>query len=234
MAQLIFAQAKSIRKKALKEVNKLPDVYTSESIYPGVDHDLRNRTYNAIVEKERHEFCEILKIAKMLHNNYENMCERTATNWYFITVRPRPNSSLPEFTALIEKYVNRAFVLDYTLSLEQKDINGSGEGFHTHIILNSKHRSKGECLRDTISTFAKVADNNCIEVKPTRNPQDIIQKYMVEYESEDNHKASTKQGDELWRKNNNILPLYDKNDNPFCALSIKSVGTEQNFLLELD
>lgn len=226
MAQLIFSQAKSIRRKA-KNAKKL---------YDDIDPEFATRCYNSIVENEREEFREILKIAQLLHEDYSGIVG-TTSNWYFLTVRPKNNTDLIEFTEILEKFINRSFVIEYTLTLEQKDPEGSGSGFHAHIVCNTKHRSKGELLRDTKSTFNKICEPQCIEIITTRNPKDIINNYLIEYKSKDDHKIITQKGDHIWRKKNNILPLYTSNENEFKALSIKSVKTVQNsvapFILEL-
>lgn len=233
MAHLIFAQAKSIRKKALKFCSNLQNVY-DESGFPTINHNTFTEHYNTIIEKERKEFCEIIKIAKLLHDDYQEFTGSSTNNYYFITIRPKENITLYEFNKTIEKFINRSCILNYTLSLEQKDPNGSGKGFHVHIITNTYHRSKGECLRDTRSTFKNICEPQCIEIITTKNPNDIINKYLLNYESKDNHKIITKEGDLLWRKKNNIDPLYNNESNPFSALSIKSNETELKvkYLLE--
>lgn len=237
MAQLIFAQAKSIRKKALKECNKLPLTY-NELGYPTIDNNAHNDTYNHIIEKERAEFRKILEIAKLLHEDYTELTGNTTNNWYFVTIRPKHDTNFKTFITYIEKYIQRAFIIDYTLSLEQKSITGSGEGFHCHIVCNTKHRSKGEILRDTLSTFNKICEPQCIQIDTTRNPQKIINAYLIAYESEDKHKEITKEGDATWRAKYNILPLYNKKEQPFSALSIKSDETVQKsinpFIIEMD
>lgn len=211
MATLIFAHAKSIRKKALREINKIPFEYDSNG-YPIFNPESTANAYNSVIEKERREFREILKVAKLLHDDYQEIAGNSTYNWYFITIRPKPGVDFLEFVKLVHKYVNRAFVLEYKLTFEQKDPQGSGEGFHAHIVANTKHRSKGECLRDTLSTFNSIAEPQCIDIKPTRNPGEMFQKYCIEYKSDDNHKESTKEGDDIWRQRIGLKAFYDTND----------------------
>lgn len=215
MASLIFAQAKSIRKKAKN----------AQSKYINGDPEFAANVYDSVVNAERGEFREILKIAKLLHEDYEEITGRTTTNWYFITIRPKPEIKFEQFLTYIEKFIKRSCIIDYTLSLEQKSTTGDGTGFHCHLICNTKHRSKGECLRDTLSTFNKICEPQCIQIDITRDPQKIINAYLIAYESKDNHKINTKEGDAIWRAKYNILPLYSKTENPFLALSIKSIET---------
>lgn len=217
MATLIFAQAKQIRKK-VKDAHKL---------YDAVGNDTpRDVIGDSIINIQRAEFREILKIARLLHEDYEEAVGQKAVNWYFVTIRPRPGVTWTEFYQLVGKYVKRAFMLDYTLSFEQKSEDGTGEGFHVHIVCNTKHRSKYECLRDTVSTFNKVADANCIDVKPTRTPDNIVDNYLIAYESVDGHKAGTRDGDSIWRAQNNLLAIYH-NDLEITECCLSSPKTTQ-------
>lgn len=202
MASLIFAQAKSIRRKVKETVKQHAELF-------GDDNIDRDAIGNAVIENNRYEFREILKIAKLLHEDYQEVTNAVATNWYFITIRPKPGVTFYEFYHLVDKYVQRKCINSFTLTFEQKDPEGSGKGFHCHIVTDTKHRSKAECLRDTISTFNKVCADNCIDVKPTRNPKDIVNKYMIAYESDDGHKIATKAGDAIWRSKMKLADIYE-------------------------
>lgn len=183
-----------------------------EQGYPAMDDGFDAITAGAeFIEGERAKFRGILEIAQLLHADYEEVVSKKTTNWYFVTVRPKPGVTWEQFYILTYKYVRRAFMVEYKLSFEQKSQEGTGEGFHVHIVCNTKHRSKGEILRDTISTFTKVADANCVDVKPTRNPEDIVNNYLLEYKSDDDHKTGTKEGDRIWRERINLKDLYENN-----------------------
>lgn len=214
MAGLIFAQAKSIYKNASKAQRQYND-YTDEND--------DNTIFNNIVRAERTKFREVMRIASMLHEDYEEVMKQKTHNWYFITIRPDTNKiTFFEFFLKVQKYVNRKFMIKYTLSFEQKGTDDAslGHGFHVHIVANTKHRSKGECLRDTISTFGTFTLDNCIQVDTTRTPDDIIKKYLLEYESNDGHKIVTKEFDQKWRGLIGIKSIYSDLEPP--ALSIKS------------
>jgi len=165
MASLIFAHAKSIYNKKCKHVSQLIDL--------GHTNDDIDRSVSNFIERERTKFRDILSIATLLHEDYVEATGQTARNWFFVTVRPKPGITFEEFYILTYKFVNRAFMKEYKLTFEQKSAIGNGEGFHCHMICNTKHRSKGELLRDAQSTFAKVAEGNCIDVKPTKNAEEM-------------------------------------------------------------
>lgn len=213
MAHLIFAQAKSIRKKVNDAVK------FQERLGSGIDP---TRISDNIITQQRDEFREILKIATLLHADYREITQSETTNWFFISVRPKPSIAWKDFYDCVYKYVNRNFMISYKLSFEQKSIIGDGNGFHVHIVCDTKHRSKGECLRDTISSFRKVCEENCVDVQTTKNPNDIVNNYLINYASEDEHKAPTKEGDIIWRQSLNLENLYENNLPLICLSSPKT------------
>lgn len=212
MSSLIFAHAKSIRNKAKKYASSIADM--DEAL--GKDYKTSyEESYNQIVRNETNEFKEILYIAQELHGIYKETIGLETSNWYFITIRPDEKlTNFIEFKSQVEKYVKRKCFIDYTLTYEQKGTSNEnlGSGYHCHIVAYTSWRSKGEALRDTKSTFNKICAPNCIEIKPTRNPNDIIQNYMIDYKSDDNHKIETKIWDDKWRIENKLKNIYNKND----------------------
>lgn len=201
MASLIFAQAKSIRNKAKKLKARFAD-----------DPEFANKTYESIIKIEKEEFREILMIAKELHEVYTEVTGLNTKPSYFITIRPREEITFKTFHDTVCKFMKRKIFINWTLSYEQKSIEGNGEGFHVHIVANTTHRSKGECLRDTQSTFKDIADHNCIQVDLTYGPETLIQNYLVDYKADDNHKECTQNGDRIWREKNKIQHLYTNID----------------------
>lgn len=220
MASLIFAHAKKIRNTIKKDVEFARKLYGDDADVAAV----RSRT----LEREITEFGNILEIAQLLHEKYEEVTGGKTRNWYFVTVRPKPGVTFEDFYILTYRFVNRAFMLDYKLVFEQKSTEGNGDGFHIHLVCNTKHRSKGELLRDTQSSFNKVADANCIDVKPTRNPEDMFNKYCIEYASDDGHKIVTKEGDAIWRNKMNLANVYENELPKGIPLLSSSPGQEQN------
>lgn len=225
MSTLIFAQAKSIYNKAKKVKNDL------------IDHDpeFARQQYEAVINIERNRFREILSIAKQLHEDYIEIATLSTNNWYYVTVRPAPNITFGEFLKFVTKYVKRKCIIDFILTLEQKSTEDTGEGFHVHLVCDATWRSQQEALRDTASTFKKIAAENCIKIKTTREPQKIIDNYHIAYISKDDHKKGTKEGDAIWRANKGIEPLYKKNEDGIQkleTLSIKYGGTASNSITE--
>lgn len=224
MASLIFAHAKSIYNKSKQYERDLRAIH-------GDDTDTSVGVAR-LIENERARFRDILAIAQLLHEDYVEVTGGKAHNWYFITIRPKPGVTFEEFYILTYKFVNRAFMLDYKLVFEQKSLTGEGDGFHLHMICNTKHRSKGEILRDAKSSFNKVADENCVCVKTTRNPEEMFTKYCIEYASDDGHKEATRDGDRIWRNKMNLADVYE-NDLPRAVPVLSSSSGQNRFVIDL-
>lgn len=213
--QAIFSHAKSIYLKS----NKLRLNLSSS----GLPDEICNSAYKSALNSSINEFEEILDIAKRLHDVYINTLK---DKWYFITIRPdETKCDFQTFYKTVKKFIKRKCILEFTLSFEQKGIEDEdlGKGFHCHIVASTRHRSKGECLRDSLSSFSGIAAQNCIDVKPTLNPSDIIDKYLTQYDADDGHKILTKDADYKWRLKYGLKPLYTSIDDLDDIFSIKSV-----------
>lgn len=213
MASLIFAHAKSIVKNAKSEARKA--AFHDEKM--GKDYKERYHFwYDWHLNRHADEFDEFLEVAQRLHGQYLNALGNKQS--YFITLRPDCTKiDFISFKEKVESFVSRACFTSVTYSFEQKGTTPSelGSGFHVHIVAQSKHRSKGECLRDTLSSWDSWVSkgwiaSNCIDVAVTKNGEALIQNYLIDYKSDDNHKLPTKSMDELWRSEVGIQPLYKK------------------------
>lgn len=232
MSSTIFTQAKQIRRKAVKarleyrdelDINH-PELSDSEK------RELAITRYENVLNNEIIEFKEVLKISQALSEAFREVHIDNLMNnkqYYFITVRPRPEITFDKFYHLVKRFTERKCIEEYTLSFEQKgtiEQNNIGFGFHVHICAKTTHRSKGECLRDCKSTFMCLCAENCIKVEPTKNPQTIIDNYLVEYKSEDGHKEITKTSDSLWRQQMGLAHLY-RQDDPLPLKVFSDVGS---------
>lgn len=206
MAGLIFAQAKSINKQCKAFISLKREAWSKDENDSGFDEEYAREQF---IESKRDEFRKILHIAKLLHDDYREICMTDIHNSFFVTIRPKPEVEFNEFYAYVYKWANRAFMKSFKLSFEQKSIDGDGHGFHVHAVIKTKHRSQGECLRDTKSTFNKICNDNCIEIKTTRNPDELFNRYCIEYESNDGHKDGTKIGDDIWRTKMGLRSYYE-------------------------
>lgn len=227
MSQLIFSHAKSIRNKQKKAIA----YYIKTCEETNTEPEFVDKLKGNILINEIEEFKEILEISKQLHEVYTNVLNMDTNNWYFVTIRPDEKKIiLEDFRRKVISYLDRKCMKAYYLSFEQKgtSIETLGSGFHAHILIKSTWRSKGECLRDTLSTFNKMCANNCIEIKTTREPEKIRDNYLLDYKSEDGHKEITKEWDTIWRNENKIDPLYTLENS---SVSSSPVETEQRTII---
>lgn len=228
MSTLIFAQAKAIRKKCLAKAAL--DRSIAENCGEPEDkiQEAGREGYNRELISQTKEFIEICKIAKLLHEEYTKELGIQTHNWYFISIRPDDRvCTFEEFYDFCRKFAARKCHIQFTLTFEQKGEveQDLGKGFHFHMVSNMTQTSQPEVLRDVKSTFNKLIESlkiaaNCIQVTTTRNPDDIIEKYLTDYESIDGHKNKTKEMDKLWREKMNLEKAYQEAPGP---LSIKSV-----------
>lgn len=154
---------------------------------------------------------KMMHIMRDIGAEYGYTDKNLATHTFFITIRPRDGATkFDDFRELVAKFVTRRCVVEYTYSFEQKGTSDTdlGSGFHVHLVANMTQRSKGEVLRDTISTFKHIAASNCIDVQVCKNPREHVQRYLVDYVSDDNHKIATQHWDNVWRDTEMMQHLY--------------------------
>jgi len=206
MASLIFSHAKSIVNKAKKTAAQRADFNHTNF---GSDYkETYQQVYNANLAIAFREFEEFLEVSTSLHNKYMEFVRPPTDKAYFITIRPDDSKcTFENFHAKVLDFVKRKCFVTYALSFEQKGTSDEtlGSGFHCHIVAKMKQRTKGEVLRDTLSSWKKYIDDgilaaNCIDVNITNNGEELIQNYLIEYKSDDDHKDCTKEWDAKWRQ----------------------------------
>lgn len=118
---------------------------------------------------------------------------------FMITVRPENKSiNIHTFIQDTNEFLKRKmFEKIYGISYEQKGVTDDclGWGFHFHLIAQTTCRSKGEVLENTYNTFKHYTAKQCIQVDVCKNPEQVIQKYLIDYKSKDEHKEMTKEWD---------------------------------------
>jgi len=159
------------------------------------------------------EFDSNCRLGIELMTRFKEMIPKRTTGNYMITIRPDEKKiQFRVFKTLVEKYVRKKMII-YTYSFEQKgtDENTIGQGFHVHIIGTIRQRDKTTCLAQTCNFFADCTAPNCIQVDYCSHPEATIQNYLIDYKSDDSHKEVTKQGDEIWRREEQLQELYSNN-----------------------
>lgn len=216
-----------IVKEATKQANRECSLDTSLNFHERYEFWFRmekKKAANAI-----HNMCNLLedeeysnamdRLANLIATKAQNLKIGNSKQWYFITIRPDDTKcDIFEFKTKIETLLTRKCFVQGKYSFEQKaimpNVEEMGKGFHCHIVCEMLQASKGQVLRDIKSTFSTwiknglITENN-IDVRGTKNPDEIIEKYLLEYESDDNHKEVTRAMDELWRTSINLKRIYD-------------------------
>lgn len=212
-----YTAAARMNKEAIKAAMRVAKLDTSKSFEEHYDDQISMAMKVAEVN---------MNLAADLHIMWKKVAEtkglyKKPEQKYFITVRPdTAKVSFRDFYALVSKFVARACFQKFALSFEQKGTSPEslGQGFHVHIVADMKQRSKGEVLRDTISTFKDCTAPNCVQVDTLKNDTDVerVYGYLVDYSSNDDHKMATKSWDEMWRVKEGLEQLYEE---PLEALS---------------
>lgn len=150
------------------------------------------------------EFAELLEMPKKEKQSY------------MITIRPDDTKvDIIDFIQRVNAIVSRKCFIEGKYSYEQKgtSVEDHGKGFHVHIVARMTQASKGQVLRDMTSSLkdwieAGFITPNNIDVRTTKNPDELIQNYLIEYKSDDDHKEVTQAMDELWRTGNSLKRIY--------------------------
>lgn len=214
MASIIFSHSKSCINAAKKKARKF-----SEHIDDRAEREaMFKRMYDKYLEEALQEFDEYLEFSSKLHQRYEAKCiGKSNEHHYMITIRPKLecDATIVDLVSMTDRLLKRSCFLEYSYSYEQKGTcpEDLGKGFHVHIIARMKQRSKGEVVRDCVSTFNSWIEKGWMEpqgidVKITKNPDDVVQNYLIEYKSDDDHKAPTKEWDSIWRNANGLQDIY--------------------------
>jgi hypothetical protein len=211
MASLIFSHSKVIVNKAKKAGDRAVDL----AIMQGLENtkEAYQQSYDMSLNISFREFDQYLNVSKQLHERY--LLYTSGDKEYFITLRPDDKRvSFDDFQQKVIEYLGRSCFISYDCAFEQKGESDEtlGSGFHCHIVAKMKQRSKGEVLRDTLSSFKQVEwiAPNCIQILPTKNGRELVQNYLIDYKSEDGHKEVTRVWDDKWREQHAICMLMKK------------------------
>jgi hypothetical protein len=177
--------------------------------------DKKAEIYDSVVASETEEFRAIMEIARDLTGVYKQVTGLEVRSWVFLTVRPDMKKiEFNEFRSKIVKKINDCKrVLEATYSFEQKgtSLETLGNGFHVHIMMWTTWAYPSEAKRDFYSAVKDYTGPKSIDARAERDPAGCIQRYLVDYKSEDEHKEETKVWDMIWREQKGLKNLYYKN-----------------------
>lgn len=202
--------------KMMRDIDRL------KKLHLDCNNDVNIETIeNQVLERNKRAMRYGIEIALAYKQLAEEYGLLKHTKCFMITIRPECKKiNFHTFKHDVEQYLERRMFTNILIcSYEQKgtSIDTLGHGFHVHIIAETTCRSKGEVLKNTISSFNEYVAPQCIQVDLCKDPEKVKQDYLIDYKSNDGHKIKTKIWDEMWRAS------WEK------APSIKSV--EGSFLL---
>jgi len=152
---------------------------------------------------------------------------------FMITVRPKEGLLLLEdFVRGIQKMLERKVFVHWQASFEQKGVDDEslGTGMHVHVVAECSCAKSlvlqavvGQCKDGTWACGALsrwvndgLIEPNCVDVRPCKDPARVVQRYLVDYVSDDGHKEVTMAWDAKWRSMEGLLPLYNS-ENGMCV-----------------
>jgi len=182
--------------------------------------DMVNKKYEFIWKQQ-------LEFAAARDRVLEQNGKENAKQTYFITIAPLESyTDLHAFFSDVKRVVERKSFLAWTLSFEQRGLTEHelGVGFHVHIVAKTTYTSI-EQVRRAIQgtkqpdgtykdgTFARWMNDGRmgykgVDVQRCINPKQHTQRYLIDYEADDEHKIATKDADGLWRGRVGLQPLY--------------------------
>lgn len=132
---------------------------------------------------------------------------------WFVTIRPSPDwaGTWPDFNEACQRMISSALWTHKVWSFEQKGTSAEtlGQGFHLHLVAKSS-KAKKDIVKELKRRFERtgICGNAGVQVDKCKTPADVIRLYLVEYEADDGHKATTKPWDSMWREAAQLQPIY--------------------------
>lgn len=216
--QTIRSTAAKINANVDKHIQDTEDTHNNDPILVKQMRDLKMQHEYNRVKRELLLIPQVIDIVKTVEEETGMSMlyvPESVKQTFFITIRPDTTKiTFPNFKVAIFKLLKRKCFKDFTMSFEQKGLTAEtyGDGFHTHIISSMTQRNKAQVIRDVYNTVKTFTAENCIDVKPCKNPSQVVQKYLVEYQADDEHKIITKLPDKHWRAAEGLKHIYKLND----------------------
>lgn len=133
-------------------------------------------------------------------------------SYFFISVRPKNDDDFWAFKKQCDKFASSKQITEAAWSFEQKgeSIDTLGTGYHLHIVAKW-NLYKSQVIQQAVSAFKNFAEPQCVDVKVCGNPMEHVQRYLVDYDCDDDHKSCTKEWDARWRTSLGLDALYTRN-----------------------
>lgn len=143
--------------------------------------------------------------------------------WH-VTIRPDQTTDFAVFYAHVRSFLDRRTIEPVACTFEQKgDMTNLGSGFHAHMVVRMIGQGGKDRLLDWAAATVLCAPRHMIKIDKALRPDNLIQGYFIDYESQDGHKLATKSSDAAWRAATGLEPLYRGSLPPLRAAPLLSI-----------
>jgi len=129
------------------------------------------------------------------------------SEWVFITVNPKPGTTVKNFQKLVVSAVSKKWIGEYAYAFEWRD---QSEGLHVHILLTKPHNKRpAQVHREFTNTFKHVIGNpQHVNVKYLYTPEAVAKRYHYLYGDKAESKMSKVENDWIQRDINCLESIY--------------------------
>jgi len=206
----------------------------------------KERAYLRLVEQ-----CETTRLRKLIRKNefktiphleeYKDQFaepkeDKVLTDYYFVTVNPKPSVALTELKEKVDKFTHRKVVQAAEWSYEQRssDLITSGSGMHVHLIVQKPNGLRNKYFQDqTRESFKTLVGNPQTHVDIRPMPGQYVKdkrSYLQDVKTGEG-KADKQAVDKVWRVDNNLKDYYETTNKIQCLTPIQDqVNISENEL----
>lgn len=148
---------------------------------------------------------------------------KTTPVWYAV-VSPNPDGlNVPEFVEKVHKVGKMKLFGSCVYSFEQRGTTPEtlGNGVHANFV-GTTTLAKSQVIQRLAAAFKDFATANNVHVTAARNAPNLVNEYLVAYNSDDGHKEPMLHWDKLWRGALSLQALYGDVENPLFRGEVTS------------
>lgn len=193
------------------------DYLESLKEFRDLEREFKKRTIMRIMKK-RYDAGRYLSHFKAIEDKIPKPVKKESNlrDWVWLTINPKPDIELIPFMKILDKAVHRKLWERYYYVLEQRgtiEENNLGKGFHAHLLLRrspeTEYKHTKRQMRNSFKNVCNVDHDKVFYWKECREDfLDDKMEYITNIKTMDGKELKQK-GDILWRKQHNILKLYE-------------------------
>lgn len=182
----------------LKAYTRARDKLMMEVFYDNMKLQVQDKKYNG---NDRY----ILKMRELATANAKMRKQQITSEYYWVSVSPKPEISLDQLIIKVDKYVGRKMVSG---SMYCYEWNSAGNP-HTHMLIHNLENSDKDFRKNTTNTFKTLVGNlKCIDIR--RVPEDWVEdkKLYIKGDKWDDNKQELIELDKEYRMKYDLQPYY--------------------------